>query len=108
MDLRYQALWMLLFSHEYSFHHEFQCLKVILHTFVVNRKSPQVHDYYSQDWKAAEKDAEIILDPNNPMCNLFPTVVSCDWKTVGAGGGDEITNGLCVLSQNIVNQWVWI
>ena len=42
----------------------------------------------------------------NPMCNIFPTVVSCDFLSVGGSGGKQTFNGLCLLSQNIVNQWV--
>ena len=35
----------------------------------------------------------------NPMCSLFPTEVSCNIPTVGAGGDDQDNNGLCVLTQ---------
>jgi len=49
----------------------------------------------------------------NPMCATFPTEVSCSIPTVGAAGGDQISNGLCVLTQNIINEkmylifWFW-
>ena len=39
---------------------------------------------------------------------------SCTLPSVGAGGGEQETNGLCVLSQNIINQkmylvlWFWM
>ena len=35
----------------------------------------------------------------NPMCSLFPTEVSCNIPTVGAGGDEQDNNGLCVLTQ---------
>lgn len=35
----------------------------------------------------------------NPMCSLFPTEVSCNIPTVGAGGEEQDSNGLCVLTQ---------
>jgi len=44
----------------------------------------------------------------NPMCNIFPTVVSCDFLSVGGSGGKQTFNGLCLLSQNIVNQWIFL
>ena len=49
----------------------------------------------------------------NPMCSTFPTEVSCSFPDVGAGGGTQTHNGLCVLTQNIINEkmyflfWFW-
>merc|ERR1711879_164123 len=49
----------------------------------------------------------------NPMCNLFPTEVSCTVNTGGINGGVDKTNVLCLLSNNLFNQyyflvlWVW-
>ena len=37
----------------------------------------------------------------NPMCSLFPTEVSCNIPTVGAGGDEQDSNGICVLTQVI-------
>ena len=37
--------------------------------------------------------------PRNPMCSVFPTVTSCNIPNVGAAGGEQVHNGLCVLTQ---------
>jgi len=44
----------------------------------------------------------------NPMCSLFPTEVSCNIPTVGAGGDEQDNNGLCVLTQNIINEKIYL
>lgn len=50
----------------------------------------------------------------NPFCATFPTEVSCTVPTVGAAGGAQEHNGLCVLSQNVINEkiylfiWFWM
>ena len=47
------------------------------------------------------------------MCRAFPTEVSCDFPSVGAAGGSQTTNGLCILTQNNINEkiyhvlWFW-
>ena len=42
----------------------------------------------------------------NPFCRAFPTDVSCTVPNVGAAGGEQNHNGLCILSQNIINEKV--
>lgn len=50
---------------------------------------------------------------SNPMCSLFPTEVSCSIPVIGAAGDDQSHNGICVLTQNIINEkmylilWFW-
>jgi len=51
----------------------------------------------------------------NPMCSVFPTLVSCEYYTGGVGVGTmDIKNHICMLSQNIINEkiylilWFWI
>ena len=39
------------------------------------------------------------LAARNPMCSVFPTVTSCNIPNVGAAGGEQMHNGLCVLTQ---------
>lgn len=40
----------------------------------------------------------------NPFCQAFPTEVSCTIPNIGAAGGEQNHNGLCILSQNIINE----
>ena len=44
----------------------------------------------------------------DPFCSTFPTVVRCDYQDVGAAGGKQNHDGLCILSQNIINQKVYL
>merc|ERR1711974_346931 len=44
----------------------------------------------------------------NPMCNLFPSVVSCTLLTGGATGNADRTNILCLLSNNVFNQYYFL
>ncbi len=50
----------------------------------------------------------------NPFCSTFPLEVSCTVPNVGAAGGYQFHNGLCVLSQNVINEkmylavWFWL
>ena len=44
----------------------------------------------------------------NPFCSTFPTEVSCDLPNVGAAGGKQNHNGMCILSQNIINQKIYL
>ena len=44
----------------------------------------------------------------NPMCHAFPTEISCDLPNVGAGGGNQVQNGMCVLTQNIINEKIYL
>ena len=50
----------------------------------------------------------------NPMCATFPLDTSCSLPIIGAAGGETTLNGICVLSQNIFNQkmylviWWWL
>ena len=47
------------------------------------------------------------------MCAAFPTEVSCSIPYIGAAGGEATSNGLCVLTQNNINEklylvfWFW-
>ena len=42
------------------------------------------------------------------MCRAFPTEVSCDFPSVGAAGGSQTTNGLCILTQNNINEKIYL
>jgi len=49
----------------------------------------------------------------NPMCDIFPTTVSCLFNQGGLTGGNDKDNAICILSQNIINEkiyfalWFW-
>jgi len=49
----------------------------------------------------------------NAKCNLFPTEISCHFKKGGIAGPADVTNHLCILSNNLFNQyyfailWFW-
>jgi len=45
----------------------------------------------------------------NPMCSAFPTLTACKFKSGAVVKGEvDIENSLCVLSQNIINQKIYI
>jgi len=44
----------------------------------------------------------------NPMCGVFPTEVSCNIPNIGAAGEAQSHNGLCVLTQNIINEKIYL
>ena len=48
------------------------------------------------------------MEKVNPFCSTFPLEVSCSVPNVGAAGGGQYHNGLCVLSQNIINEKMYI
>jgi len=62
-------------------------------------------------WYGMDEDTQ--ANRINPMCNAFPTKVSCDFKSFGTGGGGNVENDFCILQQNIINEkiyfflWFW-
>jgi len=48
------------------------------------------------------------LNQVNPMCNLFPTELSCTVESGGINGGTDSTNVLCLLSNNLFNQYYFL
>jgi len=65
----------------------------------------EVVQYYSTSYRDRQNPEMAI---RNPMCAVFPTVTSCDIPNVGAAGGEQIHNGLCVLTQNIINEKIYL
>eukprot|EP00092_Neocalanus_flemingeri_P099278 GFUD01126655.1.p1 GENE.GFUD01126655.1~~GFUD01126655.1.p1 ORF type:complete len:393 (-),score=96.88 GFUD01126655.1:179-1357(-) len=64
-----------------------------------------VVQYYS--WSRKDRmDKELGL--KNPMCTVFPTVTSCSIPNVGAAGSPQVHNGMCVLTQNIINEKIYV
>lgn len=49
----------------------------------------------------------------NPLCSVFPTIVSCAFSTFGVTGKEDKTSKICILGQNLMNQqiyllvWIW-
>ena len=44
----------------------------------------------------------------NPMCSVFPTIVSCDYTTFAVNGADDKRSNICILGQNIMNQQIYL
>jgi len=65
----------------------------------------EVVNYYS--WSHRDR-MNPTLGIRNPMCSVFPTVTSCNIPNVGAAGGEQMHNGLCVLTQNIINEKIYL
>ena len=42
----------------------------------------------------------------NPMCFVFPRIVSCNYHRFGTGGREENLNSICILALNIINEKV--
>jgi len=60
--------------------------------------------------KFLEYGTEFIEPSNNvdPLCNLFPTVVSCNVWTGGSTGSPDLKNIMCLLSNNLFNQYYFL
>merc|ERR1711935_737415 len=58
-----------------------------------------------QSLTSYQKEAKNVSDP---MCNAFPTTVSCSIKYGTSSGGVGEANGLCLLSQNIFNEKIYL
>merc|ERR1711997_1438152 len=44
----------------------------------------------------------------NAKCKLFPTEISCDYQKGSIVGTSDITNHLCILSNNLFNQFYFV
>jgi len=70
---------------------------------------PQVIDYLSVYGSYYSRGRKL----HDPMCELFPTEVSCSINLGSATGSLDSTNFLCILQNNIFNQkyffvlWIW-
>jgi len=64
-----------------------------------------VIDYYSHLTSEHERQNS---DKPEPMCNAFPTKVGCKMNTVAVSGGKNKLSGICILSQNIINEKIYL
>merc|ERR1712012_1213968 len=64
-----------------------------------------VVEYYSWSFRDRQ-NRDLML--RNPLCAVFPTEVSCNIPNVGAAGNEQAHNGLCVLTQNIINEKIYL
>lgn len=48
------------------------------------------------------------LNQPNPMCNAFPTKVSCHVSSIAPSGSVDNDKMLCILNQNIINQKIYL
>jgi len=65
----------------------------------------EVVEYYSWSFRDRQ-NRDLML--RNPLCSVFPTEVSCNIPNVGAAGNEQAHNGLCVLTQNIINEKIYL
>jgi len=66
--------------------------------------------YYGSDWIEYSRLSSYkeVRESGNPLCNTFPLEVSCSVPNFGAAGGIQKLNGMCVLTQNIINQKMYL
>merc|ERR1712008_446333 len=69
-----------------------------------HRYGSDVVGYYTQ----SDYNLQTSGDPFDPMCNAFPTKVSCNIKTGSASGVGKETNAFCILAQNIINEKIYL
>ena len=61
--------------------------------------------YYGKDYQNYDQDVKGAV---NPLCNVFPTEVSCNVRTGGSTGNPDKDNILCILSNNLFNQYYFL
>lgn len=64
----------------------------------------QFFPYGEEVFNYEERDQNSV----NPMCKLFPTEMSCTVDSGGINGGTDSTNVLCLLSNNLFNQYYFL
>ena len=53
-----------------------------------------------------DSETRSLKETYNPMCEVFPKVVACNYWRWGRGGNQELKNAICILGNNIVNEKV--
>jgi len=77
----------------------------------------QIINYYSypyeQRYVGLLQENRTALTPINPMCEVFPKVVTCDYINYARAGGMSTKNAICILNLNMINDkifallWFW-
>jgi len=91
-----------------------QCLNflsiILLFILLDSLLDGQFWGYGTEVFKYWQSESQ---DSHSPLCTVFPTEVSCTVPTGGATGHIDKPNTLCILSNNMFNQyyflilWVW-
>jgi len=76
-------------------------VSVILCFTILNALFGEKFLHYGTEFIAPSADVD-------PLCNLFPTVVSCDVWTGGSTGNPDVNNMMCLLSNNLFNQYYFL
>jgi len=95
-----------------------QCLALVV-LYLTFHGTDQFLDKKFSDYGPAAVEYYLSLnDPDkkmsNPICNTFPTRVACKIVKAGKGGMPSSENSYCILSQNIINDkiylalWFWL
>merc|ERR1712119_176589 len=63
---------------------------------------------YGSNFAAYSRAGSEETKQTNPLCNLFPSVVSCKVLTGGASGNPDEDSILCLLSNNVFNQYYFL
>ncbi len=75
---------------------------------IIKRQLPDLRSYGWDVLMYTQMTLEEQRRTVNPFCRAFPTDVSCTVPNVGAAGGEQNHNGLCILSQNIINEKMYL
>jgi len=63
---------------------------------------------YGSKFAAYSSGASAETKQTNPLCNVFPSMVSCRVLSGGATGGTDEDSILCLLSNNVFNQYYFL
>ena len=66
--------------------------------------SSEGEDFYS----SLDSETRSLKETYNPLCEVFPKVVACNYWRWGRGGNQELKNAICIIGNNIINEKVSI
>ena len=76
----------------------------LINTFLGGRFSTYGADVISYSQTNRYQEDDIF----NPMCDAFPTIVNCRTNNFGVNGKVQTQSTLCILSQNIINEKIYL